>query len=607
MNNNNKKMKMKNTILLFVAATVLLAGACNDDYLERTPGSAISDGNFWTSVSDLRLYCNNFYNNYLPNYNAWGSLGIYSLDQANGTDTYIAPSFNRTMNGETILTASDSRWSSGGDGWAPIRNVNYFLANYSKVNAGFNEVQQYVGEALFFRSMLYFDRLKTFGDLPFISTVLDPTSDELFDARLPRNQIVDSLMRDLDLAVQYLPARAAWTGRLNSETAMILQARIALYEGTWEKYHNGTPFGVQGQDGTKFLQKAAEVSKKLIDGGTCDLDNKDGNIDDPYYFLFNQEDYSNSREVLFWRKYEKSVGAVHIWQRCFSDGGDGGLTKSMIESYLDIEGNPIAVSKVYDKGSETLAEIVANRDPRLAQTIFTPGDILLTGSLATDAVDGVLYWKYPIIWMALYRNVTGYQLRKGHQPGDYSSIYLANSVNGAIYFRYGEALLIYAEARAELNAITQEDVDITINALRKRVGMDNGLLTLTSITRDPNWEFPELSPIINEVRRERKVELVCEGFRKDDIFRWAAADRLIVGYTPKGAKRAQWENDPTLPDDFVSALNTDVYQADADGYIDPWKNTLPAGYGFRIEKDYLTPLPTDQINLNPNLKQNPGW
>ena len=604
MNMNNKNTKMKRIVILFAAA-VLLAGACNDDYLERTPGSAISDGNFWMSVSDLRLYCNNFYNNYLPNYNGWGSMGIYSLDQADGTDTYIAPSFNRTMNGETLLTSSDNRWSSGGSGWAPIRNVNYFLANYKKVNAGFNEIQQYVGEALFFRSMLYFERLKTFGDLPFISAVLNPTSEELYDARLPRNQVVDSLMRDLDLAVQYLPARSGFTGRLNRETAMLLQARIALYEGTWEKYHAGTPFGVQGQNGAKFLQKAAEVSKQLIDGGTCDLDNKDGNVDDPYWNLFNQEDYSNSREVLFWRRYERGVGAVHIWQRCFGDGGDGGLTKSMIESYLDIEGKPIAVSTVYDKGNETLAEIVANRDPRLAQSIFTPGDIRLTGSSAAEAVNGVLYWEYPTIWYTLYRNVTGYQLRKGQQACDYS-IYLANSVNGAIYYRYGEALLIYAEARAEMDAITQEDVDMTINALRKRAGM-TGLLTLGSITPDPNWEFPELSPIINEVRRERKVELLCEGFRKDDIFRWAAADKLIVGYKPLGAKRAQWENDPTLPEEFVSAFNSDFFQADDDGYIDPWKNTLPTGYNFRLDKDYLSPLPTDQITLNPNLKQNPGW
>jgi len=167
---------------------------------------------------------------------------------------------------------------------------------------------------------------------------------------------------------------------------------------------------------------------------------------------------------------------------------------------------------------------------------------------------------------------------------------------GSPIFRYAEALLIYAEARAELGTITQEDVDKTINVLRDRVGTAH--LNITNIPTDPKWFFPTLSPIINEVRRERQIELACEGFRWDDITRWAAADELIVGKRFLGAKF----NSTDYPE-----LNADDYILTDDGYIDFLRDQLPDGYGFRIDRDYLSPISTEELTLNPNLVQNPGW
>jgi starch-binding outer membrane protein, SusD/RagB family len=124
------------------------------------------------------------------------------------------------------------------------------------------------------------------------------------------------------------------------------------------------------------------------------------------------------------------------------------------------------------------------------------------------------------------------------------------------------------------------------------VGMPN--LLLTDIENDPNWEFPALSPIVNEIRRERKVELALEEFRWDDIARWAAADELIVGKRPKGAKAAQFPITPVLP-------------VDANGFLDPFQHALPVGYGFKLDRDYLNPLPQNELTLNNKLTQNPGW
>ena len=119
-------------------------------------------------------------------------------------------------------------------------------------------------------------------------------------------------------------------------------------------------------------------------------------------------------------------------------------------------------------------------------------------------------------------------------------------------------------------------------------------LDMNNIAVDPNWEFPALSPLINEIRRERKVELVLENLRWHDIARWAAADELIVGKRPKGAKASQFAVTPTLP-------------VDENGFVDVFRNALPDGYGFKLDRDYLDPIPQLQLILNENLTQNPGW
>lgn len=143
--------------------------------------------------------------------------------------------------------------------------------------------------------------------------------------------------------------------------------------------------------------------------------------------------------------------------------------------------------------------------------------------------------------------------------------------------------------------ITANDVDSTIKRLRDRVAMPN--LLLNSIKNDANWSFTNLSSLINEIRRERRVELVAEGFRWDDIARWAAADELIVGKKPKGFKASQ-----------ITNTNLDLSSTvDNNGFLDPFKKAMPNGYGFKIDRDYLNSIPESELVLNDKLTQNPGW
>lgn len=596
--------KLKFKLYTVVTFLFLLSLSCNDDFLERSPIVNISDANFWKTANDLELYVNNFYNrsDLLDGYTNFGSIGPYGVDADNGTDTQVAYNYNTRMNGEATNPASGGGWAV--NDWATLRNINYFMANYNKVDAPWDQVKVYVGESLFFRSLFYFGKLKTFGDLPWITSTLDNTSNILYEGRLPRNQVVDSIMLDLDKAIEYLPERGpSYTGRITKEVALLLQARIALYEGTWEKYHGikNTPFKVVNSDGAKFIQKAMETSNALItlaeSNGNTKLADCTGEAG--YTNLFNQRDYSSNKEVLLWRKYSANDGQYTRWGAYYYGAGRG-LTKSLVDSYLCMDGKPISVSDKY-QGDKTLKNVVANRDPRLNQTIFVDDGkhILFTDNntfFATPGFEGVIANSCP----------TGYQLYKGFNT-NYTECINQQSTIGTIYFRYAEALLIYAEAKAELGTITQMDIDRTINALRSRVGMNEGLLNINNIVTDPNWEFKNISPLLNEIRRERKVEFACEGFRRDDIFRWAVVDEVMVGKKPKGAIKSQWKNYPNTTDAFVEAWS--VLGEDENGYIDPFKSypTMDNGYRFNLGRDYLQPLPTNELTLNPELGQNPGW
>ncbi len=591
-------MQLKKIFGVLIVALAALT-SCTKDFLERVPETSISEAEFWKSTNDLKLYANNFYNNttLLPHYGlgAFGTIGIYGLDADQGSDNMINMGVNGMLNGERTVPATSGDWS-----WGIIRNANYFLANYGKVQDSWDNVKPYVGEALFFRAMMYATLMKNFGALPWIGTPLSLTdTTNLFGARLPRNVIADSILNDLDKAIEYLPTKAsAQASRINKEIALAFQSRIALYEGTWEKYHASTPFGVAGSNGSKYLQKAAAAAQTLISSGIFSLDNVGGQ--NGYWRLFNQADHSSSKEVMFWRKFDVALGLHHNWHRYTNSGAGRGLTKALVDAYLCTDGTPISVSPLY-RGDDSIIRVVANRDPRLSQTMYVPdGQHIITNNQPQGAADR-LFTVPSFDQSNEGKPSTGYQLYKGHTP-DYFQQYAASvGVTSVIYFRYAEVLLNYAEAKAELGTLTQGDLDITVNKLRARVDMPN--LVMAGIVADPKWDFPALSPVINEVRRERRVELACEGFRRDDIFRWAAADELIAGKKPLGAKKAQWTT-------LVAANLLNFYPVDAQGYIELFKNiaAMASGYKFRVDRDYLLPLPTNELTLNPKLApQNPGW
>lgn len=573
---------MKNfKIIIAFVASALCFSACNDGFLERYSLDQVPSDLFFQKPSDLEIYLNQYYSNsYFPRYGNHGS----DYD----SDMQIQSTVNTRLEGTRVVS------TTGSIGFGAVRSINYFFENYETVaeEYEFEDYKQYVGEAYFFKALIYHNLVRSYGDIQWYDKVLGTSDEALFDTRDPRDYVTDRILACLDTAAMYLPEeKTAGAARVNKWMALLMQSRIALYEGSWQKYHAGTPFGTDGADPNKYFAKAVEAASQVMASGLYDIYNT-GDPQKDYQNLFNRMDYTGHTEVMFWRKYDNELSRG---DRDFTNDRNfrmetptnKTMTKQMMDLYLDADGNPIATSSLF-QGYSNISEESENRDPRFRQTIATPDQVWKIFDDGSTQNWSEVYNR--LNSTSDYMAPTGYVIQKGYNPNMQYHVQQFEETPSILY-RYGEVLLNFAEAKAELGEITQTDLDNSINKLRDRVGMPH--LVIGSITNDPNWNFPDLSPLINEIRRERAVELVGEGFRWEDIARWAAADELIVGQRPKGFSASQLDENP--------------FPVDEDGFLDPFQNAIPSGYGFKLDRDYLNSIPESEIVLNPDLEQNPGW
>jgi len=576
-------MKFLKIIITLIAINMIFF-ACEEEYLQKTPLDEVTAIDFFKSPDDLKVYLNQFYIDAIfPTY-----YHRHGNDFDSDNQVWETRIDSRLEGTRTVTT-------SGTINFTRVRDINYFFDNYKKVEEEYDleDYQQYLGEAYFFRAVIYFDLLKSYGDIPWVTTEIGTTSADLYKPRDPRNFVADKIIESLDSAAIYLTDKKTHgAARVNKWMALLVQSRVALYEGTWEKYHNNTDFGVSNPQPEKYFNKVVQTTKAIMESGLYNIYSTGKQLSD-YNDLFNLRDYSTNQEVLFWKQYilDLTRGSQEFYneRNYYMEYPRGrSITKQLADSYLCTDGMPISISPLF-KGHETLNQEAQNRDPRFRATIATPDEVWKINENGT-----IQYWSEVMEQLNTSTNTSapsGYTNFKAYDPRMmYHTI--TSEETPSIIYRYAEVLLNFAEAKAELGTITQDDIDISIKKLRDRIGLPN--LILADIPVDPDWKFPDLSPAINEIRRERRVEMAIEGFRLDDILRWAAADELIVGTRPKGFKAAQ--------------LNNMMYPVDEDGLLDPFQNALPNGYGFKLDRDYLNSIPESEITLNPeNLKQNPGW
>ena len=532
---------MKNKYFLPIILLTLFSGC----QLDREPLTTLSPSSFWLSEQDLKMALNSTYQ--------YTNVGVgYHLDLQT-IDAY-GSNPNTVSSGTYGPPNSDDVWDRC---YIEIRNANTFLENYQKANVDESVKRRYAGEARFFRAYYYFRLVQRFGDVLYVDKTLDLGSPELFASRTPSAEVISKILEDIQYAVDNIPEKSemssADVGRITKGAARTLQARVGLYFGTLYKFHNTGNY-------RDFLTLSKNAAKAVIDS-------KQYSLYTDYRTLFLQAGNDNPEGIMTLR-HTTDAGPYSNRARTYVFDFVCTPTKYLADAFLCSDGLPIDKSPLFE-GHLPLGTEFNNRDPRMAQTIWRPYD----PNYQTPP--------QPLIPSFQACTRTGYMFKK--YAADEMPCYTHDML-----MRLGEVLVTYAEAAYELDeSISNADLDISINALRKRFASDPDCLP------DLTNEFVTANALDmrEEIRRERRVELACESFRYFDLIRWKTAET-------------------ELPRDIIGvALDSDVYPTvvtnlTPDGFVIlQYANTR----SFDKDRDYLFPLPLYQLSLNNNLTQNPKW
>ncbi|MDY4665448.1 MAG: RagB/SusD family nutrient uptake outer membrane protein [Prevotella sp.] len=673
-----KFINIKN-LLLGAAVTTAAFGltSCND-LLDMKPISQITPGAYYQNADQLAAYLNNYYDSYLQMpysgsmSHSWGQWNEGKAKSDWDTDIYC------WGGGNTSLFADDHWEVSSGKAlqgyYGGVRVYNYFINTVLKqIENGTlpnsEDVKNYLGEAYFFRALVYFRIMALYGDIPVITEVL-PDEDNVIvenSKRTPRNEVARFILSDLDKAIEMCYTRSKFNGqRVNREAAQLIKSRIALFEGTFEKYHRGSGRvpGDANWPGAKmsynqgktfnqeaevkfFLTEAMNAAKEVADNADLAENNHKidpvyGDKDDwnPYFNLFSQPSLANVNEALMWKQYNKDLGFYHLTGHSMVTGQNTGFTRSFIQTFLMKNGMPIYADNSGYHGDVTLDNVKADRDERLQ--LFMWGES--TPTYCDPEMTGVEAGKPLPVYMeedetdaahitntdASTRCITGYQQRKYYTYDAEQTRYSEQSTTNACpIMRSAEALLNYMEADYELNGRLDSKSQEYWRTLRTRAGVDTDFqktIDATDLSKEMDFGRYSGTQLVDKtlynIRRERVTELFSEGLRFADLIRWRGFDNMLTTkWVPEGCNF--WDNmykhyDPEIKcngenDAVVSSKSLGKYLRPYSKSMQP-ANELKDGYKWH-EAYYLYPIGITDIRTaspdrsleNSNLYQNPYW
>ena len=561
-------MKTKNILLLTGGIFLLIFSSCSKDFLEKTPVSKLTPENYLKAEADLRSYSINLYNDIMPT-------GGNPFANDNGSDCMIS----RGGDGDKKYSVDQMRTGQDGGDWdfGHIFQINYFMETViprfkaNTISGDINLVKHDIGEMYFMRAMEYFNRLKALGDFPILRTTIPDNAELLTEAskRKPQNEVARFIISDLDSAIMLLQAKSpdGAKNRLDQNCARLFKSRVALYEGTWLKYFKGTAL-VPGDDkwpgknvdynanfafaagsidaeSNWFLDQAIAESKIVADFGMGDLTANTGTVQqstaapiNPYFNMFGDIDQSVYKEVLLWRKYDRTLSVNNNIAVEMGYGNSGnGDTRNYIESFLMSNGLPIYAAGSGYAGDDTISLVRKGRDSRLSIFIKQPFQLnILYPDKAGDHSRPVE--PYPDITNSLTNSdyPTGYCNRKGLS---YYEVLASQGqgYTGEIIFRSAEAILNYMEAKYERGG-TLADIEPYWDAIRKRALLPSApgdiqkTLDAIDMNQEVMWSKYSAGNVVDKtlymIRQERAWELKAEGFRNDDLRRWRSMDQLIA-------------------------------------------------------------------------------
>ena len=572
-------MKLKQYIK---AACLFSFVAVTTSCMDLEPLSDLGDNLVWDNAANFQLFANQFY--------SWP----HDFDRAVSdephsdyrSDLVAGSSMNVYSQGTNAIPATDANYTKL---YKRIYYTNLLLKNAESFDVPADIIVP-VAEAKFFRAYSHFELVQLYGDAIILTEPLDLDSEKLYGRRNDRGEVIDQVIKDLKDAVGGLPETSSEAGRLNKYIAYAMLSRVALYEGTWQKFHtNGKDATSNTSRSTELLTIAKDAANEVIKGGKYQLFYNEKLGNESYRYMFTLEDgaqcnpanlsKSDNTEYIFVKRHRN--GDKTAWNLTHGMVANACyVTRKLANMYLCSDGLPIGKSSKFQQYAGVTDEF-QNRDNRMGNNMLYHGQQYWNndGKWRTTWTDADLTSSLT----ANVRSGSGYQNRKlgtERQVEDYYESYDFPVI------RYAEVLLNYAEAVYELNGtITDSELDYSLNKVRLRVNPNMPKLSSTLVSAN-NLSMRE------EIRRERTVELVLEGFRIDDLKRWATApdempqDMLGVQVTGTWFETNWTDHKRSLSSDGCLILYSDR----------TWNDKL-----------YLYPLPSDQLQLNPQLEQNPGW
>lgn len=596
-------MKIKYSIALLTAA--LTFSSC-EKFLDRQQLTSLNDETAWATEENVRLYANKYYTDFFEGYGSGFSLGSSYL--LSFSDDVI----RQGNQGEFTLAVPNSAiWS-----YSTIRSVNIML---DRVQNRMSEIlpaeafNHWVGIGRFFRAMAYADLVLSYGDVPYYDKpVSDIDYDALYKDRTSRSEVMDAVYEDLKYALENV--------RLNDGAQTVNRyivagfiTRLALAEGSWQKYYYEN-----GNHAKKFFELAQQAGDFVIASGKYDI------VTD-YRSQFTSENLAGNKDMLVYRQYDEAIGIKHalLSTHNLADNVTYGPSTDLIKSFICTDGSVWQNSTIANADNFISSELFKTRDSRLEASFHANPTPRNRGAF--------LY-----ITKFLPRDVEDRVASGGAAGTPYTG---ANNTTDAPVLRYAEVLLNWIEAKEELatlggGAVSQDDIDKSINKIRKRplapAAIAKGVtqtaaLTLGNLPVDPERDVT-VSPLMWEIRRERRMEMIFEYNRLSDLRRWSKLEYMDTDANPD-LLSGGWVDFPAqLPGEIkpgisVVKLNGQIEVFNPENADSPAKMVGFYRYGLNKGRQpflglsnvnpYLSPIGRNQINEYEArgyvLTQTEGW
>jgi len=608
-------MKKYSIILLMIA---LVFGSC-EDFLDRQPLSEMNDQNYWTSENSLRLFANGFYTNYFVGYNSafapdYAPLrGYYFSDDFASAGKQIsfetqAPNARSSTSESTsmIVTYAGPVWN-----FAWVRKSNLFLDRIEKMKG--NQIddaayQHWSAVGKFFRGFEYSRLVSVYGDVPYYGRLTgDGELTDLYKDRDNRTFVMDKVYEDFEYVLNNMRLSDGNSQYLNRYIAASFISRFMLFEGTWQKYHLG-----DNEKAKKYLELAVRAADLVIQSGKWSFGSD-------FRSLFGSENLAGNPEVIMYRQYDAALSITHSIASYSNttESQSPASNLSLAKSFIANDGQPYQLSSVPDADKLDIQNLIKTRDPRFEAT----------------------FWDAPRSQSATLLYADKFIDREGptYAGGTYPAKYGSNTnTNDAPVMRLAEVVLDRVEAKAELAtlggaAVTQEDLDASINKIRNRpldaAAIAKGVvktapMLIGAIPDDPSRD-PSVSPLLWEIRRERRMEFVFEHTRLMDIKRWKKIE-YMDGNTNPDILLGPWVNfQAEFPAWLIASKVNKLKVKKADGTIVTYDGANAADMvGFYVPENvsnrdaftdrvYLAPVGNNEISQYADkgytLTQTRGW